>query len=118
MQRDDIAARLLLALDRRDDLVLASLLNPDARLVIDTGDHSGRELHGRARVADALRELPAQHPDAALMTARVNGGQGLALRQRDEGVIGVLAIDLDPSGSIAELWLTTAADKLAHWNHR
>ena len=122
MLRDDLAARLLFALERRDDLALASVLKPDVSMVVDTGDHTGGELRGRAAVTCALTDLRTRHPDASLLAMHVNGGPGLALRRSNGWVAGVLAIgsdlDLDRSGTIDRLWLSTAPGKLAHWNRR
>ncbi|WP_448003217.1 hypothetical protein [Agromyces bauzanensis] len=124
MPRDDLAARLLLALERRDERALASLLHPGVVMTADTGDHSGGELRGRVRVIRALLGLRMPHPDAALETVHVNGGPGLVVRRRDAVVVGVLAIDAEPSGgpdggsTIGRLWLTTAPGKLARWNRR
>ncbi|MEV1131253.1 hypothetical protein [Agromyces sp. NPDC049794] len=124
MPRDDFAARLLLALELRDERALASLLNPDVAMVADTGDPTGAELRGRARVARALLGLRMPHPDASLEIVHVNGGPGLAVRGHDGIVVGVLVIDVDPSrepdggNSIDRLWLTAAPGKLAHWNRR
>jgi hypothetical protein len=118
--RDDLAARLLVALERCDDLALASVLSPDVRMLVDTGDDTGGELRGRAPVTRALTARLMKHPDASLTAVRVNGGPGLALRQLDGTVVGVLTIDpdLDLGGSIGELWLSAAPGKLAHWNRR
>ena len=118
MPRDDLAARLLVALDEWDDFALASVLNPDVRMVIDAGDETGADLRGRARVIRVLRQRLATHPDASLHAVHVNGAPGLALRRFDGMVIGVLSIGLDLGGSIDELWLSTAPGKLAHWNRR
>lgn len=125
MLRDDLAAGLLRALQRRDDLALASVLSPDVRMLVDTGDRTGGELHGRAPVTRALNDLLVGHPDASLRSVHVNGGPGLAVRLRDGKVVGVLAIDpraddvaAGAGGSIAELWLCASPGKLAHWNRR
>jgi len=118
VRRDDPAARLLVALEGHDDVALASVLNPDARMVVDTGDESGGEVRGRARVARALTGLPALHPDASFEVVHVNGRPGLALRRGDGEVVGVLALDLGPDDTIRRLWLSTAQGKLAHWNRR
>ena len=117
MRHDDLAARLLVALDHRDDVALAGVLNPQVRLLVDTGDDTGGDVLGRARVISVLRERLATHPDAALATVHVNGGPGLALRRPDGEVIGVLCLEID-AGRIEALWLTTAPGKLAHWNLR
>ncbi|MDQ0574256.1 hypothetical protein [Agromyces albus] len=118
MERDDVASRLVAALERGDELALASLLNPEVRLLVDTGDETGGEQRGRARVIRTLTTRLARHPDAALLTVRTNGGPGLALRRRDGEVVGVLGIGTGLDGSIVELWLSTATRKLAHWNRR
>ncbi|HEY6799378.1 MAG TPA: hypothetical protein VI121_01950 [Agromyces sp.] len=117
MSRDDVAARLLIALERCDDLALAGALHPDARMVVDAGDKTGGELEGRARVIRRLKELLTRHPDAALEAAHANGRPALALRRRQSGeVIGVLAMDADAAAH--SLWLTTAPAKLVNWNRR
>jgi hypothetical protein len=116
VSRDDLAARLLVALQRRDDLALAGALNPDACMVVDAGDATGGELEGRARVIRGLKELLTRHPDAALETVHANGRPALALRRPSGDVVGVLAIDAD--AAIHSLWLTTAPAKLAQWNRR
>jgi hypothetical protein len=112
----DPAARLLVALDPWDDLALASLLSTEARMVVDTGDDTGGELRGRARVMRALRERLATHPDASLHSVHVNGRTGLALYGVDGEVLGVLSID--GTDTIETLWLSTAPGKLAQWNRR
>lgn len=133
MPRESIAAGLLVALDRDDDIALASLLGPDVRLAVDTdaptspsGPSSGA-LRGRAGVMRELRALQERHPDAALETVEVNGCPGLALRDRDGSIVGILAIDARAGSTgtekaegekITDLWLTMAPAKLAHWNRR
>jgi hypothetical protein len=111
---DDLAARLLLALDRCDDVALASVLNPDVRMLVDTGDRAGGELRGRVPVTRALTELSVRHPDASLRAVQVNGASGIAVRRRDGEVLAVLG--LDGTASIDVLWLSTAPGKLVHWN--
>lgn len=116
MPRDDVAARLRRALDGRDDLALAGLLDPRVRLVVDTGDASGGEHHGRAAVTRALLAGLASATDASLESVRTNGGPGLALRDRDGVVRAVLGIGV--ADEIVELWLCAAPDKLTAWNRR
>jgi hypothetical protein len=119
VRRDDQpAGRLLHALDRGDDVALAAVLHPAAHLVVDTGDASGSELHGRAGVTRELRDRLTGRGDTTLETADVNGAPGLALRRVGGDVIGVLAFETDAGGRITELWLSTVASKLAHWNRR
>ncbi len=116
MSHDDVAARLLVALERWDDLALAGALHPDARMVVDAGDETGGELEGRARVIRRLKELLTRHPDAALEAVHANGCPALALRRQDGEVVGVLAMDADAAAH--SLWLTTAPAKLVNWNRR
>ncbi|MDQ0894939.1 hypothetical protein [Agromyces ramosus] len=116
MQPHDPAARLLVALEQWDDLALASVLNPDVRLVVDSGDDTGGDLHGRAHVTRVLRERLARHPEASLHIVHVNGRSGVALRRHDGAVLGVLSIE--GTETIEALWLSTAPRKLAHWNRR
>jgi hypothetical protein len=77
-------------------------------------------VHGRVRVIRALRERLAVRADAAIESAQVNGGPGLALRRSGGEVLGVLAVHVTDDGrtgrTIDRLWLTTAPGKLTHWN--
>jgi hypothetical protein len=117
--RDELAACLLLALELRDDLALASVLSPDVRMLVDTGDLTGGELRGRASVGRALRAEVAKHPDVSLQAVQVNGAPGITVHRHDGEVVGVLGIDVAPgSHTIQRLWLSAAPGKLAHWNRR
>lgn len=116
MQRDDVVARLLRGLGGGDDLTLAGVLHPGARMLLDTGDRDGGEIHGRAGVIRGLRALVARHPDAAPEVVRVNGGTGLALRRGDGVVVAVVCLDLDAAEVVTTLWVTAAPSKLGHWN--
>jgi hypothetical protein len=118
VQPESLVAGLLAALERRDDLAEAHLLDPDCSIVVDTGDSTGAELRGRAHVARALDDLRVRHPDSAFATVHVNGAPGLALRLHDGTVVGVLVVDAGAHGTIREIWLSAAPGKLAHWNRR
>lgn len=85
-------------------------------MVVDTGDETGGEANGRAQVIRTLQARLSERPDAAILTAHVNGSPGLALRRPDDEVVGVLAID--GSEAIEVLWLSAAPSKLAPWNRR
>ncbi|UOE44113.1 hypothetical protein [Agromyces larvae] len=119
-----MAGRLLRALTGRDQFVVASMFDPDAHLVIDSGDETAGRWEGRARIAGILLGRLAKQPDASLMVVHVNGGPGLALRRPDGAVLGVLVIGGRPrhgegsetSVPIRELYLTTAPHKLLSWN--
>ena len=85
-------------------------------MVVDSGDETGGELRGRARVIRSLRDQLALHPDASFHTAHVNGRPGLALRRLNGEVVGVLGVD--GAGAVERLWLCTSAAKLTSWNRR
>lgn len=116
MRREDAAARLLAALRDGDELALTGVLDPVARLVVDTGDATGGEVHGRASVIRSLLARLASRADAVLEPVRANGAPGIALRHADGVVLAVLGVDADPGGTITRLWLSAAPAKLRHWN--
>jgi hypothetical protein len=116
VQHDDVAARLLIALEQGDEEALASLIRPDAHLVVDTGDPTGGEQRGRSRVIRTLNQRLERHPDAALLRVSVNGRPGLAQHLPGGEVVAVLNLGLDLEGAIGELWMSAAPGKLAHWN--
>ncbi|GAA1761796.1 hypothetical protein [Agromyces humatus] len=116
MPPDDLAARLLAALEHGDELALAGVLHRDVRLVVDAGDEAGREARGRVRVIRVLRAHFAMHPDASPRTVHVNGRPGLALRSLSGEVVAVLGVD--GGATIEALWLSAAPMKLARWNPR
>lgn len=118
MPRDDLATRLLLAIRRGDERALASLLNPDVVMIVDTGDQTGGDVRGHARVIRSLLQPPRMPPpDAWLEKVHVNGGPGVAVRAPDGAVIAVLVIDPGSAGDeVGRLWFITAPRKLAHWN--
>ena len=112
----DLATRLRAALDRGDELALASALHRDAFMVVDSGDEAGGELRGRGSVIRGLHDQSALHSDASWFAVHVNGQAGLALRRLNGEVVGVLGID--GSAAIVSLWLCTSSLKLATWNRR
>lgn len=144
MPRESVARRLLVALERRDEIRLAALLHPSVHLVVDSGDRTGGEARGRARVVRELRERLTSRADASLEVADVNGEPGLALRHVDGDIVGVLGLALErvadsgtqtgasaaraasgrgagghvAAGRVTAIWLSTAPAKLAHWNRR
>ncbi len=112
----DLAARLLIAWERRDEVALSSVLHRDVVLIVDSGDETGGELCGRVRVVRALGAQLARYADVSLQPVHVSGRSGIALRRDGGEVVGVLS--LDGAESIGALWLSTAPAKLAHWNRR
>jgi len=111
----DLPARLCAALNRGDELTLASILHRDACMITDSGDDAGGEQRGRARIIRAFQELQQRHPDASFRTAHVNGQPGFVLRRPDGRVVAVLSIE--GTTAIVRLWLCTSPLKLAGWNH-
>ena len=118
MVREDLAARLVGALGRRDDLALASVLDPGVRMVVDAGDVTGGDRRGRAAVARELTTLLRRHPDAALEAAQANGASAACLRRDSGEAIGVLVVGRCEGGAIVELWLCTATGKLTAWSRQ
>ena len=72
MQPDVAVARLLAALERRDDLARADVLHPDCSLVVDTGDRTGRTrlLFASGDALELLRQLVTEHPAGPLLRTR------------------------------------------------
>lgn len=116
MPRYDLPARLRAALNHGDDVSLAGVLHRDVVMVADSGDESGGEWQGRARIIRAFHELRMRHPDASFLTVAVNGQAGLALQRTSGEVVGVLSVD--GTTAIRRLWLCTSPSKLASWNRR
>lgn len=114
MVRENPAARLLAALERRDGRALRRVLSRRVRLVLDSGDASGGVFEGRTRVADAMSGLCWSPPCHVVDTAEVNGRHGAVLRDAEGRVVGVLGLGAR-GRTITDIWATTAPDKIARW---
>lgn len=113
MEPETTAARLLAALERQDADGVAATLGRWVRLLHDAGDEGGGEVRGRERVAEELLGIRMRVAGAVVQPARVNGEAGGVIRAPDGRPVAVLAVGR--GRRIQELWVTTAADKLAHW---
>ena len=118
MRRDDVIARLLNALHTGDELALASLLDENARMIIDTNDSTGGVVSGRLPCASRLHRLQRSFPDAAFVAVQVNGEPGLALRSPDGFDFAVVGVAQKSDGLISRLWLSAAPQKLEFWNRQ
>lgn len=108
-------ARVRAALERGDARGVESMLTRRARLLHDAGDRTGGVVTGRADVADALIRV-RRRADADVLPAEVNGGPGALIRSRG-AIVAVLAFAVRRR-RIETIWVTTAPDKLARWQHR
>lgn len=118
MPRDDVIGRLLNALHTGDDLALTSLLDNNARMIIDTNDDTGGVVTGRLPCASRLHDLQKSFPDATFVAVQVNGEPGLALRSPDGFDSAVVSVAHKRGGLITALWLFAAPQKLEFWNRQ
>jgi RNA polymerase sigma-70 factor (ECF subfamily) len=113
-----VVGELVAAARERDPAPIARVLHRGVALTVDGGGVVPEPLvplHGRSRVGAYLAGVLFDDGTDAAAEA-VNALPGLVLR-RENRVVGVLSIRLT-SGRVAEAWLVTNPDKLAHWNHR
>ena len=118
-QRDELARRFFAAVENGDLAGLESLLAHDVEL---TGDGGGkvpnlaRSLRGRNRVARTLiggMRRVARVPGVSLRPVEVNGGPGALFLDRQQRLIGVLALDI-VDGQITSISSVVNPDKLKH----
>jgi RNA polymerase sigma-70 factor (TIGR02957 family) len=119
-QRDELAARFFAAAEQGDLAGLEALLASDATL---TGDGGGkvpalaRVLRGRSRVANMLvafsRVGVLGVPGVSLRPVEVNGGAGALIRDAQQRLLGVWALDI-ADGQIRSIRSIVNPDKLAH----
>ncbi|MFF1574654.1 hypothetical protein ACFVWR_18085 [Leifsonia sp. NPDC058292] len=105
------------AFDSGDVGRLVSRLHEDAQLVVDTGGRvAGPESAcGRASVLHSLGRVLGD-PDVAATTAHsVNGSAGLALRDADDRVVGIITIAVRRR-LVRRIWIVLNPDKLRRWN--
>jgi len=118
-QRDELARRFFAAAEQGDVAGLETLLAHDVKL---TGDGGGkvpalaRSLRGRSRVARTLVKgmirLGAL-PGVSWRPVEVNGSPGALLLDRQQRLIGVLALDIT-DGQITSISSIVNPDKLTH----
>lgn len=117
MVRDDPAARLLAALERRDGKSLRRTLSRHVHMVLDSGDASGGFFRGRKQVSTAMMGLCWSTAEHSVTPTEVNGRPGALLQDPHGRVVGVLGFGLSRR-SITDIWALTAPDKIARWRAR
>jgi RNA polymerase sigma-70 factor (ECF subfamily) len=117
-QSEELAEQFIAAAERGDLHGLESLLAED---VVIRGDGGGkapalaRSLHGARRVAKVLAAWGkfARRAEVSLERAEVNGQAGVLTRDREGGVISVMALDC-ADGRIQGISGVVNPDKLGH----
>jgi RNA polymerase sigma-70 factor (TIGR02957 family) len=118
-QRDALAQRFFAAAEQGDLAGLEALLAHDVAL---TGDGGGkvpalaRSIHGREHVARTLMawfRLGARLPGGSVRPTEINGQAGAIIRDGQEHLIGVLALDVD-GGEITSVRSIVNPEKLMH----
>jgi RNA polymerase sigma-70 factor (TIGR02957 family) len=118
-QRDALAEQFFAAAEQGDLAGLEALLAHDVAL---TGDGGGkvpalaRSIHGREHVARTLMawfRLGARLPGGSLRQAEINGRPGAIIRDAQEHLIGVLALEAD-GDVITSIRSIVNPDKLSH----
>ena len=117
-ERDELAARFLLAVREGEVGALRDLLAADVQLVGDSGGKApqwGRRVAGADKVSRALASgMPWFFAIGGTMEqAVVNGQPGAVFRDRDGKVFAALALDV-AEGTIQTIRAVLNPDKLAH----
>jgi RNA polymerase sigma-70 factor (ECF subfamily) len=118
-QRDELARRFFAAAQQGDLAGLEALLAHDVELTGDGGGKVpalGRTLRGRTRVARTLvnwLRLAGRVPGVSWQHVEVNGGAGAVIRDADERVIGVWALEI-AGGQITGIRSVVNPEKLYH----
>jgi RNA polymerase sigma-70 factor (TIGR02957 family) len=118
-QRDQLARRFFAAARDGDIAGLEALLAHDVELTGDGGGKVpalGRTLRGRARVAHTLVNwvrVAGRVPGVAWHPVEVNGGAGAVIRDAEERVIGVWAIEI-AGAEITGIRSVVNPEKLSH----
>jgi RNA polymerase sigma-70 factor (TIGR02957 family) len=118
-ERDELARRFFAAAEQGDLAGLEALLAQDVELTGDGGGKApalARSLRGRNRVARTLLNwvrISYRVPGVALHPVEINGGPGALIRDGEERLLGVLALDI-ADGLITSVRSIVNPDKLAH----
>jgi RNA polymerase sigma-70 factor (TIGR02957 family) len=118
-EQHELAERFFAAVEHGDLAGLEALLAHDVELTGDGGGKApalARSLRGRTRVAHAVinwARLLSRIPDISLRPIEVNGGPGALYLDRQQRVVGVLALDVT-GGQIANIDSVVNPDKLTH----
>jgi len=118
-QREELGRRFFEAAEHGDLAGLEALLAHDVRMTGDGGGKApslARTLRGRSRVARTMVEwlsLDSRLPAVTLRRAEVNGGPGALFFDRDQRLIGVIALDV-ADGMVKGISSVANPDKLRH----
>jgi RNA polymerase sigma-70 factor (ECF subfamily) len=96
---------------------LSPLLHEDAQLVVDTGGRvtAPESARGRASAVQALARVLGGPGVATTTVHSVNGSAGLALRDADSRVVGIITVAVRRR-VVSRIWIVLNPDKLRHWN--
>ena len=118
-QREELARRFFAATEHGDLAALEALLAHDVELTGDGGGKVpalGRTLRGRARVAHTLVNwvrVAGRAPGVSWELVEVNGGAGAVIRDGQERVVGVWALEIT-GAEITGVRSVVNPDKLSH----
>jgi RNA polymerase sigma-70 factor (ECF subfamily) len=100
-----------------DLVVLAALLHEEVQLVVDTGGRvaAPESACGRGSVIQALARVLGEQGVTAMTVHSVNGSAGLALRDANNRVVGIVTVAVHRR-VIRRVWIVLNPDKLLHWN--
>jgi RNA polymerase sigma-70 factor (ECF subfamily) len=118
-QRDELVSRFFAAAEHGDLVALEALLAHDVQLTGDGGGKVpalGRTLSGRARVAHTLvnwARVVGRVPGISWQPVEVNGGAGAVIRDGQQRVVGVWAIEISGT-QITGIRSVVNPDKLSH----
>lgn len=117
-EREELAARFFDALRDGDVDALRELLAADVQMVGDGGGKAPAFARGVLGADNVARVLASVFPllakiDAMVEPREVNGQPGAILRDRDDKVVGTLAIDV-LGGRIQTIRSVVSPDKLGH----
>ncbi len=119
-QRSELARRFFAAVEDGDLAGLEALLAHDVEATADGGGKVpalARSLRGRNRVArlliNGIRQATTRVPGVSLRPVEINGGPGALFLDKQERLIGVLALDI-AGGQITGINSIFNPDKLAH----
>jgi RNA polymerase sigma-70 factor (ECF subfamily) len=116
--RAELASRFFAAIDDGDLDGLVSMLAADVTVYGDSGGMRPswpRPITGRGKVSRLLVALAAQSraAGAVFVPAQVNGQPGVLVRDREENLVSVLALDI-AGGQVVTVRSVISRDKLRH----
>lgn len=117
-QRRTVSQQFLAACQGRDLDGLLRVLAPDVTLVSDGGGKvraALNEIHGADRVARFLVSVLAKRTGTERNLASVHGTPGMAWRDADGRLVGVLSTSVDIDGRVAVVSIVLNPDKLTAW---